>query len=424
MGMFMNDPLALAKRADEPLYANPKARGRQHAIQRTIPILAVTEDGIFKVASDKFSKSYELQDINYAALTNSEKRPILERWGNLIRSLRCANLKVTIYTGYIDEEEARQKILYPWQKEELKEYTSAYNETIRDAVYNVNQGLEQHIYFTITETAPGLRDARAAFQELEVSLKYALGNLDTGTGGNGSGIRAMTTNERIELLHNFYNLGYDETFRFDVREAYRMKRNFINEIVNEELVEERASFRTEKKFGCAYYIRNFPNSSDDDLIPALSNMPCPSVVTVNIKPVDEDVVRSHLKACYMAVQQRINHSQEEKARHGNFTDVARTFATETSEIEQLLDSSDQKDDRYFFTDVFIVQLADSREELKSLQHSLDILGRSKSVSIRPVLLHQLDAIATALPIGVRYWEHSRCNNTEATASLLPFVYRS
>lgn len=36
MGMFMNDPLALAKRADEPLYVNPKARGRQHAIQRTI----------------------------------------------------------------------------------------------------------------------------------------------------------------------------------------------------------------------------------------------------------------------------------------------------------------------------------------------------------------------------------------------------
>ena len=55
MGMFMNDPRALAKRADEPLYANPKARGRQHAIQRTIPILAVTEDGIFKVACDKFS---------------------------------------------------------------------------------------------------------------------------------------------------------------------------------------------------------------------------------------------------------------------------------------------------------------------------------------------------------------------------------
>ena len=62
MGMFMNDPLALAKRADEPLYVNPKARGRQHAIQRTIPILAVTEDGIFKIAPDKFSKSYELQD--------------------------------------------------------------------------------------------------------------------------------------------------------------------------------------------------------------------------------------------------------------------------------------------------------------------------------------------------------------------------
>ena len=139
--------------------------------------------------------------------------------------------------------------------------------------------------------------------------------------GKQPGIRAMTTNERIELLHSFYNLGYDETFRFDVREAYRMKRNFINEIVNEELVEERASFRTEKKYGCAYYIRNFPNSSDDDLIPALSNMPCPSIVTVNIKPVDEDVGRSHLKACYMAVQQQINQSQEEKARHGNFTDV-------------------------------------------------------------------------------------------------------
>lgn len=60
MGMIMNDPLAAAKRADEPMYANPKARGKRHAIQRTIPILAMTEDGIFKIAPDKFSKSYEL----------------------------------------------------------------------------------------------------------------------------------------------------------------------------------------------------------------------------------------------------------------------------------------------------------------------------------------------------------------------------
>ena len=55
MGMIMNDPLAAAKRADEPMYANPKAKGKRHAIQRTIPILAVTEDGIFKIAPDKFS---------------------------------------------------------------------------------------------------------------------------------------------------------------------------------------------------------------------------------------------------------------------------------------------------------------------------------------------------------------------------------
>ena len=278
MSLIMNDPLSAVKKAYEPggaktsMLMNPKAKGRISAIQSTIPILAVSEDGIFKIASDKFSKTYELMDINYAALTEREKKPILDRWGNLLRSLRCANLKVTIYTSYIDEEEARQKILYSRHTDGLEEYTDAYNEAISDAIYNVNQGLEQHIYFTITETAPTLRDAMSTFQELEVSLKYALGTLDTGAGGNGSGIRALNTNERIELLHNFYNLGYDESFHFNVREAYQRNKNFVNEIVNEELTEERASFRTEKKYGCAYYIRDFPNSSDDDLIPALSNI--------------------------------------------------------------------------------------------------------------------------------------------------------
>ena len=397
MSLFMADPLEAAKKADEPMYQDPRKRrghGRARSIQGTIPILAVSEDGVFRIAAEKYSRTYELSDVNFAALTDREKKPIMERWGAILKGLRCTDLKVTVLTRYIDEEKAQSGVLYKPRQDGLGAYRDAYNEAIGNAIYHLNQGLEQHIYLTATEDAPTLRDARAAFQELEVPLRYALAALDTGSG---------------------------VPFHFDVREACRTGREFVNEIVSAELTEERTGFHTEWMYGCAYYIRSFPNSCDDGLIPALAGHPCPSLVTVDIKPVDGEAVRARLKACYMSVQQRINRSQEEKARHGNFTDVARVFATETSEIEELLDSADGKDERYFLVDVYVVQLAPTREELRSLSHSLDAMCRSKSVSIRPVLLHQLDAVATALPIGTRYWEHSRCNNTESTACLLPFA---
>ena len=59
MGLF-SDGFTELKRASVPLYKTPKS------IQETIEILKVSENGIFEVAKNKFSKCYRFMDINYS----------------------------------------------------------------------------------------------------------------------------------------------------------------------------------------------------------------------------------------------------------------------------------------------------------------------------------------------------------------------
>ena len=57
MGLF-SDGFTELKRASVPLYKTPKS------IQETIEILKISENGIFEVAKNKFSKCYRFMDIN------------------------------------------------------------------------------------------------------------------------------------------------------------------------------------------------------------------------------------------------------------------------------------------------------------------------------------------------------------------------
>ena len=69
MGLF-SDELGLLKKAGEPLYKTPKS------IQQTIELMAVAENGIFKVDRNQYSKCYRFQDINYTTADDAEQMDI------------------------------------------------------------------------------------------------------------------------------------------------------------------------------------------------------------------------------------------------------------------------------------------------------------------------------------------------------------
>ena len=168
MGLF-TDGFKLLKKASEPLYKTPKA------IQETIEIMAVAENGIFEVSKNKYSKCYRFQDINYTTATEDEQIGIFERYCKFLNSLDC-NYKITINNKNKNMDELRDKVLIAEKNDGFNNYRRIYNDIIEEKIIEGRQGIEQERYLTITIERKNFEEAKAQFATLEATIH----NLDIG----------------------------------------------------------------------------------------------------------------------------------------------------------------------------------------------------------------------------------------------------
>ena len=211
MSLF-KDGFKELKKASEPLYKSPKS------IQETIEILKVSEKGIFEVAAGKYSKCYVFTDINYTTTTENEQIDIFERYCKLLNSLDC-NFKITINNKNKNMEDFRELILIPYEDDGFNDFRKIYNDIIEEKMKEGRQGIEQERYLTITIERKNFEEAKAQFATIEATLSKAYGEL-------GAGLRALNGNERLKVLHDYYRLGKESEFDFDIREEKKVGADF------------------------------------------------------------------------------------------------------------------------------------------------------------------------------------------------------
>ena len=75
-------------------------------VQDVIPVVAIFDDGIFKVGKDKYSKTYRFTDINYAVASREDKEAMFLEYSELLNSLDSgATTKITINNRRLNRPE-------------------------------------------------------------------------------------------------------------------------------------------------------------------------------------------------------------------------------------------------------------------------------------------------------------------------------
>ena len=83
-------------------------------VQDVIPVVAIFDDGIFKVGKDKYSKTYRFTDINYAVASREDKEAMFLEYSELLNSLDSgATTKITINNRRLNRLDFEQTILIP-----------------------------------------------------------------------------------------------------------------------------------------------------------------------------------------------------------------------------------------------------------------------------------------------------------------------
>ena len=395
------------KKASEPLYRSPKS------IQETIEIRKVAENGIFEVARNRFSKCYRFQDINYTTASDAEQMSIFERYCKLLNSLDV-NFKITVNNRNKDMDKVKEQVFIKEREDDLHAIGAVYNEIVERKIQEGRQGIEQERYLTITIERKNFEEAKVQFSTIEASITKAFREL-------GTEIVPLTGNERIKVLYDFYHLGEEENFDFDIAEAKKVGADFRNDLCNKVLQFYPDFFKDERKFCRALFIKKYPSSLSDRFFNEIVSLPVHSISSIDVVPVPKDMTVKILQQKYLGIESDIIKQQRVRNRNNDFaSEISYNKRIEKKEIEEILDDVHENDQCLFYVAVTMILMADTKEKLDSLTETMERIGKQHSVIIEEHYLKQREALNTALPIGIRQVETMRTMLTQSLAVLMPF----
>ena len=406
MGLF-TDGFKELKKASEPLYKAPKS------IQETIEIMKVAENGIFEVARNRFSKCYRFQDINYTTTNEIEQIDIFERYCKFLNSLDVS-FKITINNKNKDMEQVRDFVFLQDMDDGFNHFRKAYNDIMERKIHEGRQGIEQERYLTITIERKNFEEAKAQFATIEASIHKAFNEL-------GAEIVPLTGNERIKVLHDFYHLGEENSFDFDIKTARKVGVDFRNDLCNKMMQFYPDYFKDEKKFCRALFIKKYPSSLSDRFLNEITSLPVHSITSIDVVPIPKDMTTKVLQKKYLGIESDIIKQQRVRNKNNDFSsEISYNKRIEKKEIEEIMDDVRENDQCLYYVAVTIILMADSKEELDSMTETVETIGKRNSVTIEEHYLKQREALNTALPIGVRQVETMRTMLTQSLAVLMPF----
>ena len=406
MGLF-TDGFKELKKASEPLYKAPKS------IQETIEIMKVAENGIFEVARNRFSKCYRFQDINYTTTNEIEQIDIFERYCKFLNSLDVC-FKITINNKNKDMEQVRDFVFLQYMDDGFNHFRKAYNDIMERKIHEGRQGIEQERYLTITIERKNFEEAKAQFATIEASIHKAFNEL-------GTDIVPLTGNERIKVLHDFYHLGEENSFDFDIKTARKVGADFRNDLCNKMMQFYPDYFKDEKKYCRALFIKKYPSSLSDRFLNEITSLPVHSIISIDVVPIPKDMTTKVLQKKYLGIESDIIKQQRVRNKNNDFSsEISYNKRIEKKEIEEIMDDVRENDQCLYYVAVTIILMADSKEELDSMTETVETIGKRNSVTIEEHYLKQREALNTALPIGVRQVETMRTMLTQSLAVLMPF----
>lgn len=406
MGLF-TDGFSELKKASEPLYKTPKS------IQETIEIMKVAENGIFEVAKSRFSKCYRFSDINYTTTNEDEQIDIFERYCKFLNSMDCA-FKITVNNKNRDMNALRDYILLPYTGDRFDKFRKIYNDIIEEKIREGRQGIEQERYLTITIERKNFEEAKAQFATIEATVHKAFGEL-------GAEIIPLSGNERLKVLHDFYHLGDEGEFDFDIRHAKRVGADFRNDLCNGMVKYLPDHIEDEGKYSRALFIKKYPSSLSDRFLNEITSLPIHCITSIDVVPVPKDITTKVLQKKYLGIESDIIKQQRVRNKNNDFSsEISYAKRTEKKEIEAIMDDVRENDQCLFYVAVTIIIVAESMEELESITETVETIGKRNSVTIDTHYLKQREALNTALPIGIRQVETMRTMLTQSVAVLLPF----
>ena len=383
-------------------------------VQDVIPIAAIFDDGIFKVGKDKYSKTYRFTDINYAVASREDKEAMLLEYSELLNFLdSVATTKITINNRRLNRLDFEQTILIPTTGDNLDEYREEYNKMLLDKATGANS-IVQDKYITISINKKSVEDARIYFARVGADLIAHFGRL-------GSKCVELETDERLRIFHDFYCVGEENSFHFDIKETRKKGHDFKDYICPDTMEFEKDYFKMGNRYGRVLFLREYASYIKDSMVAELTDMNRNLMMSIDIVPVPTDEAVKEAENRLLGVETNITNWQRRQNANNSFSaTVPYDMEQQKKEMKELLDDLTTRDQRMMFAVITMVITAESKEQLENDTEALLTTARKHLCQFATLRFQQVDGLNTVMPFGTRKIDAFRTLTTESLSVFIPF----
>lgn len=384
------------------------------SIQDTIPVNRIWKDGIFLLGKDKYSKTYRFTDINYAVASRNDKEAMFLDYSELLNSLdSSATSKITILNRRLNKVDFEKNILLPKVNDNLDKYRDEYNKMLIEQATNSNS-MVQEKFLTISINKNSLDEARQYFTRISAELNNRFREL-------GSKVESLDVNERLRVIHDFYRVGEESIFNFDMIDNMKKGHSFKDYICSDSLSFEKDYFEYGNRYGRVLYLKEYANYIKDDMVAELTDMDRSMLLSIDIIPIPMDEAIREVENRRLGVETNITNWQRRQNNYNNFSAVIPyDLEQQRKESKEFLDDLTTRDQRMFVCVITMVHTAKTLEQLNQDTESLLSTARKHLCQLAVLKYQQLDGLNTVLPYGVRKINTLRTLTTESLAVFTPF----
>ena len=271
----------MLKKLKELLRRDPEQFRIPRSVQEVIPIRTVWKSGIFLVGSNRYSRTWQFSDINYALAGEEDQKSMLLGYSGLLNLCDSnASTKFSVVTRKLNRRDFEDYIMIPYANDGHDHYRREYNAMLLEKASHAS-GMIRDLYITVTVTRKSYKDAESYFVRAGAEFTLALSRL-------GSRCTELDMMDRLRALHGFYRHGEEADFHFDPALSMKLGHSFQDYICPDSIEFDRDHFRMGDRYERVLFLKDYAAYLRDDILSELSGIDRPMILSIDVVPIPMD----------------------------------------------------------------------------------------------------------------------------------------
>ncbi len=395
--------------------------------QDTIPICGVMNNGIIETSPGEFTKSYKIQDINFAIATKEEQQSIFDSYMEFLNTFDpSVRWQFCIFNHEMDKRETLRDIHIPAQRDGLNPYRQELNKILVDNLQRGNNSIIQEKILTVSVKEKNQEKAVSNLKKVDIDISQGIRRITK------KETRPMSLIERFKLLYNIYNQESDYRLAtgiyengnesFDMKYIEKQGLNFRDVIgpSSFEFPTSGTQFSIGNMYAKALYLQNVPKFLTSQFLAELSEIQNNMLISLTYEGISSGDGIKMVRNKLSNIDGQVSKIQSRNSEAGYFGALPPELEKSQAGARDLMNDIMSRNQNFFLMTFLVVVFSRTQEGLEEAVRQVEQVANKNLTPIKLMRYQQEFAFNTALPLCRNDVSVERLYTTETAAVFIPF----